>query len=92
MVSDAMLLGSLHNYRLMFARMEARNRGEDVGDIAGDRLSLKSHAVSFISLFVFSFSTFLLFFMLIKNDGVNNRLQVQWQDGQFVVFVLQLNY
>lgn len=45
-MSDALLLGSLHNYRLMFARIEARSRGEDFGDAAADRLSLKGHTVS----------------------------------------------
>jgi solute carrier family 25 carnitine/acylcarnitine transporter 20/29 len=47
-MSDAVLLGSLHNYRLMFARMEARARGEDIGDIAADKLSIKYHFVSFL--------------------------------------------
>ncbi|ORY89145.1 mitochondrial carrier domain-containing protein [Leucosporidium creatinivorum] len=45
-MSDAVLLGSLHNYRLMFARLEARQRGEDVGDEAAARLSLKGHTAS----------------------------------------------
>lgn len=45
-MSDAVLLGSLHNYRLMFARMEARGRGEDIGDIAADKLSLHYHFVA----------------------------------------------
>lgn len=45
-MSDAVLLGSLHNYRLWFARIEARERGEDVGDVAAERLSLRGHVVS----------------------------------------------
>lgn len=44
-MSDAVLLGSLHNYRLMFARMEARGRGEDIGDVAADKLSIQYHFV-----------------------------------------------
>lgn len=45
-MSDALLLGSLHNYRLMFARIEARRRGEDIGDAAAEKLSLKGHFIS----------------------------------------------
>ncbi|ORY89157.1 mitochondrial carrier domain-containing protein [Leucosporidium creatinivorum] len=46
-LSDMMLLGSLHNYRLMFARIEARQRGEDPAtEVAAERLSLKAHAMS----------------------------------------------
>lgn len=46
-LSDMVLLGSLHNYRLIFARIEARRRGEDPAtEVAAERLSLKAHAVS----------------------------------------------
>ncbi|SCZ89002.1 BZ3500_MvSof-1268-A1-R1_Chr1-1g00886 [Microbotryum saponariae] len=45
--SDAILLGSLHNYRLMFARIEGRNRGEDVSVVSEiGRLSLGGHAAA----------------------------------------------
>lgn len=48
MMSDAVLLGSLHNYRLLFARIEARSRGLDpaLGQGKDERLSLKSHAAA----------------------------------------------
>lgn len=33
------------DYRLFFARLEARERGEELGDEAAARLSLKGHTV-----------------------------------------------
>lgn len=43
------------DYRLMFARIEARQRGEDAGDEAAARLSLKGHTVCFSASGRFNF-------------------------------------
>ncbi|KAI5478901.1 mitochondrial carrier protein [Pseudohyphozyma bogoriensis] len=48
--SDSVLLGSLHNYRLWFEKLEARNRGEKVGEEGKDgkqaRLSIFGHTMA----------------------------------------------
>lgn len=41
-----MRVGVRHNYRLWLQRLEGRARGEDVGDVAAERLSLGGHIVS----------------------------------------------
>ncbi|KAK4047197.1 hypothetical protein OIO90_006260 [Microbotryomycetes sp. JL221] len=45
-ISDATLLGSLHNYRLILARMEARSRGEFVKEDGVTKLSLTGHTIA----------------------------------------------
>jgi hypothetical protein len=44
-LADQMWTCSLSDYRLLFARLEARERGEDVGDEAAAMLSLRGHTV-----------------------------------------------
>ncbi|KAM0790900.1 hypothetical protein ACM66B_004738 [Microbotryomycetes sp. NB124-2] len=45
-ISDATLLGSLHNYRLILSRMEARARGEFVKEDGVTKLSLTGHTIA----------------------------------------------
>lgn len=42
-MSDSILLGSLHNYRLWFAQLEARERGDTMGEAPTEKLSLWGH-------------------------------------------------
>ncbi len=45
-MSDSILLGSLHNYRLKIAQWEARQRGESTTDPNTQQLSLTGHTVA----------------------------------------------
>jgi solute carrier family 25 carnitine/acylcarnitine transporter 20/29 len=45
-ISDSILLGSLHNYRLQIAKWEARQRGESTTDPNTQSLSLAGHTMA----------------------------------------------
>lgn len=45
-MSDSILLGSLHNYRLRIAKWEARERGESTTDPNTQSLSLAGHTLA----------------------------------------------
>lgn len=74
-LSDAVLLGSLHNYRLWLAQLEARGRGEEVGQVAAERLSLASHAVSLLSSQIYDEA------MNPIGDISRGRWRVHWRAG-----------